>query len=304
MMCTLFSSFGFEERRLFLMGETGAGKSSFGNRLLRNASFAVGDGYDAVTREVACSRGGLFSRERRPVEVCDTPGLNDGSRRDAEIVDGILEAMRERPTHAVLYVHNAEVRRLTRSAKKAMKHLLRRVDDPATAVLFVLTRATALGAGAKKALKDALCSKLHPAFCLRPPSLVFAGRHNKLVDVPTFIDLRLRRSMNAFLDTLTNATLPNNREEEDDARFGGGVSLERGGGVSRDGEANDDDDSDDDESSGRTQRPTTCSELCALCHAAEHHRSQQPEETPPRRTTTTTPCLTPPDLDAIPKGRR
>lgn len=51
------------EHRLFLIGETGAGKSSFGNRLLRNISFAVGDGYESVTKAVSCQRGTFRGRD-------------------------------------------------------------------------------------------------------------------------------------------------------------------------------------------------------------------------------------------------
>lgn len=186
-------------RRLFLVGESGAGKSTLGNRLLRRRAFAVGAGFDAVTHEVQCER-------TDDLEVCDTPGLNDGSRSDGETANLILDAMRARSIAGIIYVHNAKVLRLTKAAKKTMKLLLRDagITNLADRVLFVFTRATGLGAVAKRSLQDMLCKKLDPTFCDRPPALAFAGVKNPIIDWAFFIDLRLKRATSTFLRRLRN----------------------------------------------------------------------------------------------------
>ena len=205
-------------RRVFLMGETGAGKSTLGNVLLGGGHFRVGDGYEGVTQEVQCVTGRSFGG--RPLEVCDTPGLNDESKSDEATALMVASALASRPADAVVYVHNARVLRLTRAARKAMKRVVALFPgEAADRVLFAFTRATGLSAASKRALGELLCAKLDKSFCHRPPAMAFAGLQNKFIDLATFVDFRLKRQTTAFFDQLKSATMLSDNKQRDLTRL-------------------------------------------------------------------------------------
>ena len=190
--------------RLVLVGETGAGKSTLGNRLLGRGAFAVGGGFDAVTAAVRCEAGRWRGRA---VEVCDTPGFNDDGRRDGDTAAAILSVANG--TAGLVYVHNARAARLSRSARRAMKLVVAGISSdggappPVGRVAFVLTRSLGGLDGPlwRRQLPPALCAKF--GACAAPPTLAFAGVGRAAVDAAALVAPRFRRAFGAWLDAVS-----------------------------------------------------------------------------------------------------
>ena len=64
------AAFGPTERRILLIGITGAGKSSFGNMLLGMRKFTTGAGIEAVTKECVFERS---TTNDKALLIYDTP---------------------------------------------------------------------------------------------------------------------------------------------------------------------------------------------------------------------------------------
>lgn len=172
--------------RIVLLGEVGAGKSTLGNRLValagsRARPFTVGEGFDAATQNVTC-----FATKR--IEVCDTPGFGDESGR--QFVDEIVA----RPTHGIVYVHNANQPRMTKASKRALKLAFGGVDMDR--LLVAVTRSVGSRLFVER-LAEAMCRRL--GACDARPKVVFAGARNPLVDVPTLVSFRFRARVTAWL---------------------------------------------------------------------------------------------------------
>ncbi|EDR25985.1 hypothetical protein, conserved [Entamoeba dispar SAW760] len=73
---------GTKETKLIVIGETGSGKSSLGNFILKKLNkFKVGDGANSLTQE---TNGGYGEGDRKNVFVIDTPGFNDSNGKEKE----------------------------------------------------------------------------------------------------------------------------------------------------------------------------------------------------------------------------
>lgn len=183
----LMSSSDFE-RRVVLVGETGAGKSTVGNRLVRwtneSEPFLVGNSFESVTKNVECYRGTF-------VEVCDTPGL--GATEDFTFPD---------LTHGMIYVHNAEQPRMTKAAKKSLKLAARALGEEQLSrrLLVVVTRSTGSRIFRDR-LNAALCRKI-PSLCQNPAVVAFAGTRSSVLDFATLTPLRFRRTVADWLYSL------------------------------------------------------------------------------------------------------
>ncbi|OCH84690.1 P-loop containing nucleoside triphosphate hydrolase protein [Obba rivulosa] len=103
-----------------VMGQSGAGKSTFIN-LLSGSSFAVGHDLDSSTMEVRLSRP--FELDGRRVRLVDTPGFDDSSKSDAEILTQIADflvspSQRCAGLNGVLYLHRISDVRVGGAARR------------------------------------------------------------------------------------------------------------------------------------------------------------------------------------------
>jgi len=90
-------------RNVFLVGNTGSGKSTLGNFLckLGNDSvpspFLTGDGAEPVTRDVSVQPWPIYERDGKSVKCTimlhDTPGLNEGAAEDPSYMSSILSVL-------------------------------------------------------------------------------------------------------------------------------------------------------------------------------------------------------------------
>lgn len=75
-----------EEIRIIVMGRSGAGKSSFIN-LASNSTLRVGSSLESCTESVELSEP--FELQGRRIRLIDTPGFDDSSKSDAEVLNTI-----------------------------------------------------------------------------------------------------------------------------------------------------------------------------------------------------------------------
>lgn len=195
----------FGRRRIMFIGETGAGKSTTGNRVVswyskQRQPFATGDGMDSVTRSISCIETDL-------VEVCDSPGFGDDRTKESDVASWLLDELARRPTHGLVYVHNARHPRMTRGVKRALKFALSKLVDEnlGARLLVAVTRSTGSRLFATN-LAAALCQRFD-TFCATKPIVVFVGTRNPLLDLPTLTPLRFRAKFHAWLLEL-NTTAP------------------------------------------------------------------------------------------------
>ncbi|EMD41339.1 hypothetical protein CERSUDRAFT_109932 [Gelatoporia subvermispora B] len=96
-----------EEVLVAVMGPSGTGKSTFIN-LVSNSRLGVGHGLDSHTAEVQPSRS--FWLDDRRVRLIDTPGFDDSTKSDTDILELIarflsIEYRKGRKLSGILYLH-------------------------------------------------------------------------------------------------------------------------------------------------------------------------------------------------------
>lgn len=96
-----------EEIRIIVMGRSGAGKSSFIN-LASNSTLRVGSSLESCTESVELSEP--FELQGRRIRLIDTPGFDDSSKSDAEVLNTIAtflanEYRNGRKLSGLIYFH-------------------------------------------------------------------------------------------------------------------------------------------------------------------------------------------------------
>ncbi|KAG8736559.1 hypothetical protein FRC10_009200 [Ceratobasidium sp. 414] len=104
-----------------LMGLTGAGKSTFINRVAGSA-LAVRTSLASCTKQVASVQ--LELKDGTVVELVDTPGFNDSLRSDIEILDEIAQTLKSwdkenSNIHGIIYIHRISDVRMSGSSRKS-----------------------------------------------------------------------------------------------------------------------------------------------------------------------------------------
>ncbi|CAA7269624.1 unnamed protein product [Cyclocybe aegerita] len=106
-----------------VMGPTGSGKTTFVN-VASGSNFLVGQGLGSTT-EHACMTG-TFQLDGHPVRLVDTPGFDDTTRTDLDILrtiaDYLTSAYKEGKTLAgVIYIHRISDVRMSGVSRKNFK---------------------------------------------------------------------------------------------------------------------------------------------------------------------------------------
>ena len=94
-MGTYYSQPVNDQRSIILLGETGAGKSSFGNFLLNREGFATGSGMLSTTQKVE-QQSFQYTQDDLNIQlhVFDLPGLNDPRKIDTTYLNNTYSALK------------------------------------------------------------------------------------------------------------------------------------------------------------------------------------------------------------------
>ena len=113
-----------EQICLVLFGETGHGKSTLGNAILRKQLFKVNDTTQSVTRKIYGCQGIDKSKD---IFVIDTPGINDSEGKDNESLKKIANYLiKRKDIKGIVVVLNFCLQTaLQNSAKKSFKTIFR-----------------------------------------------------------------------------------------------------------------------------------------------------------------------------------
>ena len=108
---------------LVLLGESGVGKSSIGNRLLgldSSEGFTVSRDTDSCTKKTS-EQSGFWITNGTQCVIIDTPGLNDSNNEDTEHIRGIVEFLRYKGwVNTFLLVRNGHNPRMNHSFKSML----------------------------------------------------------------------------------------------------------------------------------------------------------------------------------------
>ncbi|KAJ1304951.1 hypothetical protein OPQ81_006083 [Rhizoctonia solani] len=111
-----------EPLRVIVFGGTGVGKTSFVNDASRS-NLQIGHDLPSCTKIVQA--GPIFSIEGRPVQLFDTPGFDDTTLTDTEILQQIAEFLlglhaRNQPITGILYLHRITDNRMSGASVRAL----------------------------------------------------------------------------------------------------------------------------------------------------------------------------------------
>ncbi|KAH7013727.1 P-loop containing nucleoside triphosphate hydrolase protein [Ilyonectria destructans] len=134
-----FSSEGI----ILVLGVTGAGKSYFLNQL---KSHSATEGHSLHSETAQCNAVQIFldDEEKRSITVVDTPGFDDTTRPQGEVLTEIAEFLAAQhalgvPLRGVLYLHKITENRMTGSSMMYLRLLESLIGDHALENLILVT---------------------------------------------------------------------------------------------------------------------------------------------------------------------
>ncbi|CAL1717180.1 unnamed protein product [Somion occarium] len=124
-----------------VMGCTGAGKTTFIN-LASNSDLRVGVGLESCTDAIQMSK--TFILDDMEVTLVDTPGFDDTSKSDAEILNIVCDFLSSeyhhgRRLHGVIYLHRISDNRMAGSAMRNLRFFRQLCGDDALTNCAVVT---------------------------------------------------------------------------------------------------------------------------------------------------------------------
>ena len=117
---TLKKPFYNDKKNIVLVGETGQGKSTLGNFLLKKKVFEVSSKSISCTSETV-----IEDSEQDNIQVIDTPGLKDSEGRDATYFEKMTKSLKNeiKNLHLIVVVLNFQNPRLDITIKKMIEKL-------------------------------------------------------------------------------------------------------------------------------------------------------------------------------------
>ncbi|GAB1218732.1 hypothetical protein ENUP19_0003G0017 [Entamoeba nuttalli] len=106
------------QTKLLLIGETGNGKSSHGNFILKKNVFKVGNNSNSETNKPLKYFG---EGDRKDLIVIDTPGFNDTDNFDEEHIQNIVDCVRAEGLQGIILTMNYNVGKFTDNIKQVIK---------------------------------------------------------------------------------------------------------------------------------------------------------------------------------------
>ncbi|KAH8903508.1 hypothetical protein BR93DRAFT_866402, partial [Coniochaeta sp. PMI_546] len=124
-----------------IIGVTGAGKTTFISKATGNRSLAIGHGLDACTPDVEPVRCTIDGRQ---ITLLDTPGFDDSSQSDADILQLIANYLAETYKHqiyltGIIFLQPISNARLTGSEAKRTRLFKRVLGDNAYERVVIAT---------------------------------------------------------------------------------------------------------------------------------------------------------------------
>ncbi|EMD45878.1 AIG1 family protein [Entamoeba histolytica KU27] len=116
-----------KQTKLLLIGETGNGKSSLGNFILKKNVFKVSDSPNPETREVDVQSG---EGERSDLIVIDTPSLQESKEFNEKFLNGIVDIVKEEEgINGIVNVLNYNTNRISNN-NKIMIEIMSKIFPP------------------------------------------------------------------------------------------------------------------------------------------------------------------------------
>ncbi|BFU18154.1 50S ribosome-binding GTPase/AIG1 family, putative [Entamoeba histolytica] len=107
-----------KQTKFLLIGETGTGKSSLVNFILRKNVFEVSDDTKSETKEVVVQSG---EGDRSDVTVIDTPSLNDSDKLDKTQIQNIVDCIKNNGLQGIILTIDINKERFSANLKFIVK---------------------------------------------------------------------------------------------------------------------------------------------------------------------------------------